>query len=261
MYPKLLTLYGPLELNSYNTAIMVGIALFMYLANRHPARKKLMSSSAFFNLCIESALAGIIGGRILHIISSISQYPTLYSMLRIWDGGLSILGAFFGVLGFSLWRLWRADIPYLAIVDIAALYAPLIHGIARIGCFLVGCCYGAPTQSLFGITYTNPQVLAPLHIALHPSQLYSSALFFCLFFLLRAYARRTQSIGSGMLALLYIIGMSLERFLIDFVRGDRIMITAIPHVSFYQLIAAAIFLVAGTLMVLRQTSVSTHESV
>ena len=258
MYPKLLTLYGPLELNSYNTAIMLGLGLFIYFAHKHPARKKIMGSSAFINLCIESALAGIIGGRILHILSSLPQYPTFFSMLSIWDGGLSILGTVLGVLGFSIVSLHRQGIPYLAITDIAALYAPLIHSIARIGCFLVGCCHGAPTDSFLGVTYTHPQVLAPLHIPLHPSQLYSSALFLCLFFILRSFAKK-YPLGTGVITLLYIIGMSLERFTIDFTRGDRIMVGISPHLSFYQIVAGCIFIAASALLV-RKTVVHAHES-
>ena len=262
MYPKLLTLYGPLELNSYNTAIMIGLGVFIYLANRHPARARLLSSADFFNVAIESALAGILGGRVLHILSSLQHYPTFLSMISIWDGGLSILGTLFGVLAFSTWRLKQLGVPYLALADIAALYAPLVHGIARIGCFLVGCCYGAQTDSIFGITYTHPQVLAPLHVQLHPSQLYSSALFFGLFFVLWSYARtHKKSIGSGMLTLAYIMGMSLERFLVDFVRGDRIMIATIPHLSFYQVIAALMFFATGILMIRRLTLVTLNESI
>lgn len=259
MYPKLLTLYGPFELNSYNGSIMIGIAIFLYLADRHPSRAQYMSSSAFFNLCIESALAGLLGGRVLHILTSLSEYPTLTSMLRLWDGGLSILGAFIAVLCFSSWRLHQLHVPFAPVADIAALYAPLIHSIARVGCFLVGCCHGAPTESIFGFTYTHPQVLAPLNIPLHPSQLYSSALYLCLFIGLYLYSTHYKT-QAGTITLVYIMGMSLERFLVDFVRGDRIMIESIPHLSFYQLIAALIFMAALTSMIVRQRVVHTYES-
>jgi len=259
MYPKLLTLYGPFELNSYNTAIMIGIAVFMYLARRHPARAQVIHSHTFTNLCIESALAGIVGGRILHILSCLSEYPTLISMIRLWDGGLSILGAFFGILLFSSWRLWSLEIPFAPVADIAALYAPLTQSISRIGCFLVGCCHGAPTESIFSVTYTHPQVLAPLHIPLHPSQLYSSFLFLCLFIGLSLYHARYKP-RVGTITLLYIMGMSLERFLVDFIRGDRIMIALLPHLSFHQVVAAAIFIGAGVIMLVRQRALGTYES-
>jgi len=264
MYPKLLTLYGPFELNSYNTSIALGIGVFIFLANRRQLALHLMSSSSFINSCIESALAGILGGRILHILCSLDEYPTWYSMIQIWDGGLSILGGFLGITTFAFITIWLKKAPF-AILDVAALYAPLIHGIARIGCFLVGCCHGAPTHSPLSVIYTHPQVCAPLGIPLHPSQLYSSLLFFILFALLYWYAQNHLHKGfpgSGKLLMLYIMGMSFERFIVDFTRGDRILISAVPHLSLYQLIAAVLFFGGAVgYGVLRRTSVRLHESV
>ncbi len=259
MYPKLLKIYGPLELNGFNTAIIVGIIVFMYLANRHPVRAQYISSTAFFNLCIESALAAIVAGRVLHVLSSLSDYPTFYSMISIWDGGGSILGNLFGVIAFSSWRLWQLGVPFAPLADVAALYAPLIQAIGRIGCFLVGCCHGVPTDSFLGITYTDPQVLAPLHVSLHPSQLYSSALLFGLFIALY-FATKQYRFQAGTVTLLYLMGMSLERFIVDFTRGDRIMLVSVPHLSFYQLIAAGMFLGALTILVVRHRLVAAHES-
>ncbi len=260
MYPKLLTLYGPFELNSYNTAIIIGIGIFMYCTSNHPALKKLMSRSAFFNLIIESALVGIIGARLLHLVSSWQEYSTWLSMLRLWDGGLSVLGAFIAIVSYGYWSLDRQGISFISVIDCAALYAPLIHAIARIGCFLVGCCHGAPTNVMWAVTYTHPQVMAPLHVALHPSQLYSAGLFFLLFLILKAVSRTTWGNQSGHMILLYTLGMSLERFSVDFVRGDRIMLSYAP-ISFHQVVAGALFLGAITLwIVVRQTSAVHYES-
>jgi phosphatidylglycerol---prolipoprotein diacylglyceryl transferase len=260
MYPKLITLYGPFELNSYNTALMVGLGTFTFLTSREPALKKIINPTAFMNLIIESALVGILGGRLLHVISCWSEYPTLLSMLSIWDGGLSILGAFIAVLTYGIWSIKQQGLPFFEIADTAALYAPLFHGIARIGCFLVGCCHGAPTSSVLSVTYTDPQVMAPLHVALHPTQLYSSALFFLLFALLLLYVKKihpTQK-TAGTVTFLYIMGMSLERFCVDFLRGDRIP-SSLSLFSFHQWVALLIFGAAGTLLVYRQVR-GTHES-
>ncbi len=242
MYPKILSIYGPFEINGYNLAIILGISLFIYLVNKHPLRPRYFTTASLINLCIEAALAGIIGGRILHVVSSLPDYPTLLSFISIWDGGLSVLGGLIGVLSYILWYCHTHALPVLDLTDMAALYAPLLQGIGRIGCFLVGCCYGAPTQGVLSITYTNPQVYAPLGIALHPAQLYSAFLYFALFGILYLLKERAQTMVPGMLTMWYLIGMSLERFMVDFVRGDRI--TTIGPLSFYQWIALAIFITA-----------------
>ena len=178
MYPKLFSIYGPVELNSYNAAILLGIGAFFYAAFRHPTLEKTVSKSEFFNICIESALAGVLGGRLLHVLSDWQSYVSLWEMISICWMEPSILGTFLGVFCYSLWTLKRKQLPVLIIYDVAALYAPLIQAIGRIGCFLTGCCYGCPTDVVWGITYINPSVLAPLNIQIHPTQLYSSLLFF-----------------------------------------------------------------------------------
>ena len=267
MYPKIITLYGPFELNSYNTAIMIGIGLFLYLANKNPIRAQLMSRSDFFNLCAESAVAAIVGGRLLHVISSSSQYPDLYSVLSIWDGGLSILGALIAVVAYSTWATYKKGISFFAVGDLVALYLPLVHAAGRLGCFLVGCCYGAPTDLMWAVTYTDPRVMAPLKCALHPSQLYSSALYLLLFLGLWIYSKSSSAKSShssvrtaGTLTCLYIMGMSFERFIIDFFRGDRVIISTSP-LSLYQWVAIALFVGASAVLIrIRHRSVGAHES-
>jgi phosphatidylglycerol---prolipoprotein diacylglyceryl transferase len=267
MYPKIVSLYGPFELNSYNAAIMMGIALFLYLANSHPTRKLLMSSTDFINLCTESALAALIGGRLLHVLSSLHQYPDLYSMLSIWDGGLSILGSLIAVVSYALWAVPRRGLSFLAIGDLVALYLPLVHAAGRVGCFLVGCCHGAPTDLSWAVIYTDPRVVAPLHCPLHPSQLYSAALFLLLFVGLWLYERASTVKASqllvgrtGTMTCLYIMGLSCERFIIDFFRGDRVMLSGSP-LSWYQWISLALFIGAsGALIHIRHRSAGAHES-
>jgi phosphatidylglycerol---prolipoprotein diacylglyceryl transferase len=261
MYPKLLHLYGPFEINSFNATLMVGIGLFLYLAHRDSARKQLISGSDFLNISIESALAGIIGGRVLHIISEWHVYHSIADMFSVWNGGLSILGALAGVVAYSAFALKRKGLPLLACYDIAVLYAPLIHAIARIGCFLVGCCHGCPTDVAWGITYTNPLVAAPLHIKIHPTQLYSSLFFFVLFIVLMLVRKRLAV--PGQLGCLYIMGMTFERFCIDFLRGDRILMSqgAFDALSFHQWISLAMFIAALGGFIVLQGMKKPHESV
>lgn len=245
MYPKILALYGPLELNSYNAAILLGIVVFFVMALRDKNLQKHISKAEFFNVSIESAIAAIIGARLLHVLSQWKQYTSFLEMISIWNGGLSILGALLGIIGYSIWALRSKNIPVLPVYDIAALYAPLVQGIARIGCFLVGCCYGAPTALPWGVGYHNPLVLAPLNITLHPTQLYSSLIYLVIFILL--YKMRNFFNRPGKLCLFYIMAMSFERWFVDFFRGDRILVplpSPFCYFSFYQWIACGLFLSA-----------------
>ena len=108
-------------------------------------------------------------------------------------------------------------------------------------------------------TYTRLAV-APLHIKLPPTQLYSSARYLLILFVVLKSLSRYYQIGTGRFALLYLMGMSLERFLIDFFRGDRIMNghPVYGFLSFHQWIALALFCIAslGFLYLSQKSSIS-----
>lgn len=263
MYPQAIPLFGPFIINSYNGAIMLGIIAFLYAALRNPARKNIISSTDFVSLSAETAIAAIVGARLLHVLSDWHSYHSLLDIVAIWNGGLSVLGGLFGALAYSYYFLRSRGLPLLPVYSLAAIYAPLVHAIARIGCFLIGCCYGAPTNISWAVTYTNPLAHAPLNLSIHPTQLYSSLLYFILFLILRYYiaphtrlfgtpSSSSQKLGKNnmpfeydetTLIAGYLMGMSLERFIVDFFRGDRIMNAsgALSFLSFHQWAALAIF--------------------
>ena len=93
------------------------------------------------------------------------------------------------------------------------------QAIGRIGCFLAGCCYGAPTDSACGVVFpANVGSSAPAGIPLIPTQLFESA--FCLIlsgFLVYVFLREKR-VGTslGVYCILY----SLWRFIIEFFRSD-----------------------------------------
>ena len=103
--------------------------------------------------------------------------------------------------------------------------------------FTAGCCYGMPTHSVLSIMYTNPTSLAPYGIAIHPTQLYSSAILFMTFLFMYFIGQHIFK-KTGQLFAAYLILASVERFVTDFWRAERVMIT--NSLSFHQLVAIAI---------------------
>ena len=57
---------------------------------------------------------------------------------------------------------------------------PLMYGIGKIGCFLVGCCYGIKYYGPLSITY-NYSPSAPKDIGLFPIQLLEAIVFIIIF--------------------------------------------------------------------------------
>ena len=72
------------------------------------------------------------------------------------DTGIVFYGGLFGLLlAYHLGlRTKMITIKESHAIDVLAVSIPLFHAIARIGCFLAGCCYGIEKECVFSIQYT-----------------------------------------------------------------------------------------------------------
>ncbi len=90
--------------------------------------------------------------------------------LKFWQGGLTFYGALLFAIPGAIWYCRRRRLDFLQVGDLAAPYLLIAQAIGRIGCFLEGCCYGAPTSGPLGVHF-------PGHaLARHPTQLYESVI-------------------------------------------------------------------------------------
>ena len=135
--------------------------------------------------------------------------------------------------------LKKINVPIIPLFDLAAIYAPLCQSIARLGCLTAGCCYGIATNSIFAVVYTNPNTLAIYNSAIHPTQLYSSAILFGIFIFMYFIGQHICK-KQGELFAMYLTLAAFERFFVDFWRADRIMIG--NCLSFHQIVALGIII-------------------
>lgn len=241
MSREILHIYGPFAIQWYGVMILLGLLVFIWRASKNPLRKKYLTEAQFMNLVSYSIVAGIIGGRVLNIVSEWENYENFTDIFRIWEGGFSILGTILAVALFAPWYLHRHNIPMLPVLDLAGLYAPLLQSIARIGCLFAGCCHGIATKMPWGIVCINPTIPELMGATVHPTQLYSAAALLLIFIVQRyiVYPRLTRH---GQLFATYLILAGAERFVLDFWRGQR---TLIGYLSHYQLVALGIIALGG----------------
>jgi phosphatidylglycerol:prolipoprotein diacylglycerol transferase len=114
--------------------------------------------------------------------------------------------------------------PFLRLLDAPALALPLGEAIARLGCYVYGCCWGRPTTSRFGVRYTSAESkvvrCAPhLHnVKIHPAQLYALVVYLAMFAAM--YAALPYMPFDGALTAAYFIGHSAIRLSLEYFRQD-----------------------------------------
>jgi len=137
------------------------------------------------------------------------------------SGGITYIAGFFGgIISFILFTFHLLKEERKNIYKILNLIIPgvvLAHAIGRIGCFSVGCCYGKPTNSIFGVYFpvgTNPYIDG-IREKVHPTQLYEAFFLVFLFFGLRSRFAKNRELP------LYLILYGVFRFILEiFFRGD-----------------------------------------
>lgn len=245
MCPILLPIYGPFAINFYGLFIAIGIICALFLIKKDSCTHNLISDDQGLTLLTGGIIAGIIGGRILLLFTENSPFSSWYDVFAFWQGGFAEQGSIIAVVLFGSIYLIKNKIPALPLLDLIGTYAPIIQGFGRIGCFFAGCCYGTICTLPWAFTYTHPASLAPLCVPLHPTQLYSAALFFMLFFGIKSIRKYLKK--PGLQFMLYLMGTSLIRFSTDFWRGDSIRSNLF---SSYQYLSLALFISAFIMFII-----------
>jgi phosphatidylglycerol:prolipoprotein diacylglycerol transferase len=241
MQRELVHIYGPLAINSFGLFIIIGLIIFSALFLSDPKRPKLISTDDYFNGLSLAIIAALIGGRSLFVITHWKTLTHWWSVFEFWVGGFSLLGAVIALLLVIPLYLKKRKVKIIGLLDLVAIYAPLLQSISRIGCFFAGCCFGLPTSLPFGVINNECGIPEYAHKPLHPTQLYSAfsllAIFFLHYFVLQYYFKKP-----GQLLCSYLFLMSFERFIIDFWRADRELVTisGLEFLSIPQVVALII---------------------
>lgn len=154
-----------------------------------------------------------------------------YRVFFIWEGGMvyfgGLIGGFLGGVAYVRWM----RVPIVPMADIGMPFLPLGHSIARVGCFLNGCCWGTVTDGPLGVVFPARGLVArrqaddglissmasqPLPV--HATQLYEAAGLFVIFLVMRFAYKRRQHTGSIMM--LYPLLYGMLRFTTESFRGD-----------------------------------------
>lgn len=247
---------GPLPIRAYALSIMVGILLALWLTHRRYLARG-GDADMVWDAAIVAIPAGIIGGRIYHVITDADKYfcdaCNPVDALKITNGGLGIWGAVaLGTL--AVWALFRyRKVPLAPFADAVAPGIILGQAVGRLGNWFNQEIYGRPTDlpwalDIFYRVDENGE-FAPLTgrstgeviTSVHPTFLYEMLWNLLILALLLLIDRRFQ-LARGSIFVLYVAGYTLGRFWIELMRDDSATMILGQRVNTW--VSAAIFLTA-----------------
>lgn len=189
-----------------------------------------ISSEKTLDFVLITVPLGVIGSRLYYVIFNWDLYAgDLYKIINIRNGGLAIHGGL--ILGFLsavlLCILW--NVRPMNLLDLTAPAIALAQSIGRWGNYFNQEAHGGPTDLPWAISVNGQMV--------HPTFLYESIWCLLLFFLLVFIDNNRKF--EGQTFLLYGILYSFERFFVEQLRTDSLMIGPFKQA---QLLSAAVFI-------------------
>lgn len=215
---------GPWQVRTYSTVYALALVIVGMYAFHRLRRLPEPPSQQMRELALVIA-GGLIGTYLIGII------PTALHFARtgefVWMGSASFVGTLGGGIAAALLVRRHHPVPLGRALDLGGLPWPLLLAIGRVGCFGQGCCYGKPTDSWLGMWLPNS---AGEWAMRYPTQIMSGVANLLIFGLLLATERYGQKRAGkergwpfdGFLFLLYIGLFCVERFSMEWLRGDAI---------------------------------------
>jgi len=219
MYPEIFHISF---LHTYGLLVALAFLAGLWMAT-HLGKRVGLNTDAITNLGVYCALAAIVGAKVMMFLVDIPYYTEhpreIFSFSTLQAGGV-FYGGLLGALAIAVWYMRKTHLPALLTADVFAPGIALGHGIGRLGCFSAGCCWGVECHLPWAVTFNNPVanqlVGVPLHIPLHPTQLYESFSEFLIFGIL--YWRFGKPHSTGAIISLYLMLYSAARFIVEFFR-------------------------------------------
>jgi phosphatidylglycerol---prolipoprotein diacylglyceryl transferase len=233
-------------------AFLAGIWLGAWRAKRNNLDPDAITDVGFYII-----VAAIAGARLYYVLLHFEHFQdNLWKIINPFQdggvgiGGLVMYGGYIGGVLASILYFRVRKYPFLPYADAVAPSIGLGIFLTRIGCFLNGCCYGAPSDGLFSVSFplgcpagSHQQFMKAA--GLHASQLYESVggLIMALIILF-AFRRK---IFDGFHFYLTAVMYSVLRFGVDFTRHYQVGEKLGP-LSHNQVVCILIFAIFGGLI-------------
>jgi phosphatidylglycerol:prolipoprotein diacylglycerol transferase len=243
MWPEIPIPFGtyPGPLHTYSLLIALGVCHLLLGVDAAVRKQKLaLAESGKYLYCLGLACGGGWGFAMIvtrWLYDGQAPWGTAAAMPGL-IGGAAILFVAAKVVRLPLKQHLELTIPFVC----------YMHAWGRLGCFMAGCCHGAPTDSFLGVQFPADSPACQLHgeQPVHPTQLYEAGLLVALGLATQFKVPPSYRIAA------YLLAYGTGRFFIEILRGDdRGIIHLIPQLSPSQQLAL-LFVIAGGCIAIRQ---------
>jgi phosphatidylglycerol:prolipoprotein diacylglycerol transferase len=188
------------------------------------------------DVVVAAVIGGVLGAKVWYVALT-GDVGALVSR-----GGLVWYGGFIGGVAAVVLNGWRRGVPTRITMHLTAPALAAAYAVGRVGCFVVGDDYGRPTSLPIGVKFPQglppstagnlsaqfgvavpPDAAATTVLAVHPTQLYETAIMLAVFMVLWRWRLLDKPLGWIFGAYLAFAGV--ERFLIEILRAkdDRLL--------------------------------------
>jgi len=234
---------GPVQLGWHGILSMLALVAGVWVGLRRAGQLGIDVDTMISGLGWVIAGA-VIGARLFHVMDHVpyySQHPL--EIVAVWQGGIAVYGGFVGGVVVGAIAAWKMGLPVWRCLDCGAAAMLVGQAIGRLGCFVNGDAWGAPTGGPWGVVYWNENALLPpelIGVPTHPYPLYEIAAVAILGALLWAMRRHLERPGTALLVTT--IGYGLIRFGLSFFRQETVIVFGLQEAQLIAVLTSAIAL-------------------
>ncbi|MFY8238891.1 MAG: prolipoprotein diacylglyceryl transferase [Ilumatobacteraceae bacterium] len=214
---------GPIKMNAYGLMIALGVIVAVRIAGRRAQAKGVGTTDDISSIAMWAVPAGIIGGRIYHVITDYEKFQgRWFDVVKIWQGGLGIWGGVALGVFVGGWTARRRGLDAWWIISCAVPAIAVAQAIGRWGNWFNQELFGRPTTLPWALEVSDSTALKAGYSAgttFHPTFLYESIGCLLLAFVLIRIESRISP-ARGRLLAWYVAGYTMLRFFVEGLRID-----------------------------------------
>lgn len=248
---------GIIQIYWYSILVFTAMLVATFLVMKE-GKKQGLSEDFLVNLIFDTIIIGIAGARLYYVLFNLNYYlANPLEIFAIWNGGLAIHGGIIAAVIFVIAYCNHHKVIALKMLDIIVVALILAQAIGRWGNFFNSEAYGlVTTYDSLKASGVPKFIIDGMYINgeyHHPTFFYESM--WCLFgFLGMLIVRRCKEIKIGQLTGFYLIWYGIERFLVEGLRMDSLMLGPIKIAQ----VISIIFIVLGLFIFIKSTKMKNN---